>query len=88
VLLAVVCFCSVAAGQVKDVESALETQKKNLRMISQTKEWLQKCIDECNGTFARKDISVEQWEAFFSDHFRENALTDPLRSYLWYPVFG
>ncbi len=87
-LLAVACFCSTVWGQGKDIESDLETQKKNLRTISQTKEWVQTCVDECNGTFARKDISVETWEAFFGDYFRENAFTDPLRSYLWYPAFG
>jgi len=88
VFMAAVCFSSVAFGQVEDVEIALATQKENLRKISQTKRWLQQCVDECTGTFSRRDISAEQWETFFSDYLSENALTDPLRSYLWYPVFG
>ncbi len=49
--------------------------------------WVQQSVDRCNMILANESYNSGDWEEYFSSYFSVRPLTDPLRTYLGYPVF-
>lgn len=81
----ILCTCAVPCRAGLDAVHR-ETLTQNLDTLSSR--WDQSAVDSANRILSTPSYTRTDWQEFFSTYFSTRPLTDELRNYISYPVFG